>query len=147
MRIRGFIPEWDIHIEFQTKVLKQLKCEQPLLRGVFPTIDPRLNEEINQWNRLEFTYADRLPALVPQDEWERYELENRFLERHLVTGPYVPKDWKSTVQMFRHNWKKFRLASAHIQGQAEKQGKEFFRNPLIRCLGEKRRLDEYGLAA
>ena len=73
LKIRGFIPEWGIHIRFQAKVLKQLKSEQPLLRGFFPLVNPRMLEESDQWNRLEFAYADRLPALVPQDEWEQYE--------------------------------------------------------------------------
>ena len=103
LKIRRFIPEWVIHIKFQAKVLKQLKSKQPLLRGFFPLVNPRMLEESDQWNGLEFDYADRLPALVPQDEWEQYETENRFLEGRAFNGPYVPADWRTTVRMFRHN--------------------------------------------
>ena len=87
-------------MEFQAKVLKHLKSEQPLLRGFFPLVDPRMLEEIDQWNQIEFAYADRLPALVPQDEWEQYKAENRFLERRAFSEPYIPADWQTTVQMF-----------------------------------------------
>ena len=105
LKIREFILEWKRHVEFQTRVLKQLKSEQPLLHGFFPVVDPRMLEEIEQRNTLEFEYADRLPALVPSDEWEEYKATNRFLERHILRGPNVPSDWLTTMQMFWHNWK------------------------------------------
>ena len=65
LKIRGFILEWRRHVDFQTRVLRQLKNEQPLLLGFFPVVNPRFLEEIDQWNLLEFKYADRSPALVP----------------------------------------------------------------------------------
>ena len=135
-------------MDFQTRVLRQLKNEQPLLRGFFPVVDPRFLEEINQWYSLKFKYADRLPALVLSDEWEEYEATNRFLERRILRGPYVPSDWSTTVQMFSHDWRSLCLASAHVNGRAEHQGQELFRNPLIRRVGDRRTgLSQYGLGA
>ena len=150
VKIREFIPEWGVHMHIQTKVLKQLKSEQPLLRGHYPINNPRMLDEIRQWNRLEFAYADRLPALVPHSTvdmyGEMYEAQSWYLETNALDGPYVPQDWESTVHIFRFSWKRFRLASAHVNGRAEKEGKSYFKNPLIQCLGKKRETDEYGLA-
>ena len=86
---------------FQAKVLKQLKAEQPLLCGFSPIVDPRMLEDINQWNELEFEHADWLPALVPLGEWEQYEATNGFLEGRVLQGPYIPLDWSTTVKLFK----------------------------------------------
>ena len=65
LKICGFVPEWNRHVVFQTKVLKQLKTKQPLLREFLPVVDPHMLEEIEEWKVLEFGYTNQLPALVP----------------------------------------------------------------------------------
>ena len=105
LKIQEFILEWKRHVEFQTRVLKQLKSKQSLLRGFFPVVNPRMLEEIDQWKTLEFKYTDRLPVFVPADKWEEYKATNRFLKRCILRGPYMPSDWSTTVQMFWHDWK------------------------------------------
>ena len=58
LKIRCFVPEWNRQVVFQSKVLKQLKTKQPLLRGFFPVVEPHMLEGIKKWNKLEFRYAN-----------------------------------------------------------------------------------------
>ena len=41
------------------------KSQATSITWVFLIVNPRMLEEINQWNKLEFKHADWLPALVP----------------------------------------------------------------------------------